>query len=76
MFIPMAIIAALLWTHAEKIYQWHAQNKRENPLLFKITGFNEKYIDNPDPWIKHFRIYLTLFAGLFSSLLVMLSLCL
>jgi len=76
MFIPMAFIAILLWTHADKIYHWHSQTKKENPLLFKITGFNEKYIDDPGVWIKHFRIYLTLFTGLFSSMLVMLSLCL
>ena len=72
----MAAIVALLWTHADKIYHWHPQTKREYPLLFKITGFNEKYIDNPSQWIKHFRIYLTLFTELLSFMLIMLSLCL
>jgi hypothetical protein len=52
----MAVIAALLWLHADKIYHWHAHTKRENPLLFKITGFNEKHIDNPEQDIGRFRL--------------------
>ena len=69
MLIPMIIIGALLWTHADKIYQWHSQAKKDNPFLFKVTGFNEKYIDKPELWIKHLRMQLILFAGLFTCIL-------
>jgi len=74
MFIPMIIIAALLWTHADRIYQWHSQTKKENPFLFKITGFNEKYIDKPELWIKHLRMQLILFTGLFTCILFIFAL--
>ena len=56
MVIPMAVIAALLWLHADKIYPWHTHTNRENSLLFKITGFNEKHIDNPEQDIGNFRV--------------------
>ena len=74
MLIPMIIIAALLWTHAEKIYQSHAQSKRKTPYFFKITGFNEKYVDRPELWVKRFRIQLLLFAALFSCMFIILAL--
>lgn len=63
--IVLAGITALFWIYADKIYQSHYKTKKDHPLLFRITGFNEKYLDNHDLWIKHFRIQLILIAVLF-----------
>jgi hypothetical protein len=63
--IALVVITVLLWIFAEKIYQSHYSTKKNHPFLFKITGFNEKYLDDPEQWIKHFRIQLVLIAVLF-----------
>jgi len=63
--IVLAVITALFWIYADKIYQSHYKTKKDHPFLFRITGINEKYLDNPDLWIKHFRIQLILIAVLF-----------
>ena len=63
--IALVIITVLLWIFADKIYQSHYSTKKNHPFIFKITGFNEKYINDPERWIKHFRIQLILIAVLF-----------
>ena len=63
--IVLAGITALFWIYADKIYQSHYKTKKDHPFLFRITGFNEKYLDDPNLWIKHFRIQLILITVLF-----------
>lgn len=67
MFIPMIIIVALIWANAKRIYQLHSQIRKESPFLYKLIGANEKDMDAPEIWIKHFRLQLTLIAGLISG---------
>ena len=63
--IPLVLFGVLLWTHVDKIYRLHYSTRKNYPFLFKITGFNEKYIEDPELWIKRFRIYLILFSIFF-----------
>jgi cbb3-type cytochrome oxidase subunit 3 len=69
--IVLAIIMILFWIYADRIYRSHYKTKRDHPFLFQITGFNEKYLDDPNLWIKHFRIQLILMAVLFLCVLWM-----
>lgn len=68
-----AILAVLLWISADKIYQSHYSTKRNHPFLFKITGFNERHLDDREKWIKHFRIQLLLISILFICALWILT---
>ena len=43
--------------------------KDNNPDLFKIVGSNEKYLNDKDKWIKHYRIYICLIMGLLITIL-------
>ena len=65
LIIAVAVTMILFWIYADRIYRSHYKTKRDHPFLFRITGFNEKYLDDPDLWIKHFRIQLILMGVLF-----------
>lgn len=72
LLIPLTLIVILLWFNAGKLYTLHSNIQRKSPLLFKIIGFNERYLGNSDLWIKYFRIYLVLFSVFFLALIVFL----
>lgn len=61
--------SALLYFHAELIYNHHYNFRAKNKILFKIFGQNEKYLDDKAKWIMHFRVYLSLIFILFMSIL-------
>ena len=48
----------LFYFNAEKLYWIQKNMKDNNPDLFKIVGSNEKYLNDKDKWIKHYRIYI------------------
>ena len=47
-----------------------------NPKIFKLIGYNERYLDNPNAWIRRLRIYVVTMAILMSAILLMLVLSL
>lgn len=72
MLVVLAGVAILFWFAAGTIYESHKRAREDHPFLFKITGFNEKYLDDPAGWIRHFRIQLVLLLLLFFTVLVAL----
>ena len=62
LFFVGAALFAWLWLRAAAFYQYHRNLRDQKPLVFKLVGFNEQYLDNPKLWIKHFKIYLVLVA--------------
>ena len=72
MLVVLAGVAILFWFAAGKIYESHKRTRDDHPFLFKITGINEKYLDNAALWIRHFRIQLILMLLLFFTILIAL----
>ena len=67
MTICVIIIAALtlyFWLSADAVFESHRKNRENHPLVFRITGMNERYLDDRDRWILHFRIQ-TVLAAIF-----------
>ena len=50
-------------------YDFSIRTKRDNPELWKIIGFNDKYLNDREKWIRHTRIYIVLFTLLFLAIL-------
>jgi len=75
---PLIIVAALavcvivMWGFADRIYDSHKATRKNHPFLFKLTGFNEQYIDDRHTWVRHFRIQLILLILLFGAVLLFL----
>jgi hypothetical protein len=67
--IALAAFVLFFWIFAGRIYESHRITKQDHPFLFKITGFNEKHIDDREKWIRHFRIQLILLTILFFCVL-------
>jgi len=59
------------WLTADKVYQSHLNTKEHHPTLFKLTGFNVRYIGDREKWVKHFRIQLVLVVVLFVAVMWM-----
>jgi len=72
-FIILVIALVLFWINAEKVYESHKRTKSDHPFLFKITGFNEKYLDNREEWIKRFRVQMILIVAFFAVTLWVLT---
>lgn len=71
MLIPLLLLIALFWIFSDKIFLWDYKISKKHPTLYKIIGFNNKYLDDPALWKKHFRLYMVLFAVLFSCILLL-----
>ena len=68
MTIILLIIAAatvFFWFSAGAVYESHRKTRENHPTLFKITGMNERCLDDRERWIRHFRIQTVLAAVLF-----------
>jgi len=55
----------VMYLGADKLYDFNIRIREDNKLLYKIIGSNERYINERDKWIRHYRIYLALIALLF-----------
>ncbi len=62
------IVFWIFWSHAPKFYEFHRGLRQTNPVIFKMIGFNEKWLSNPDLWIKHFRFYVAIVVLLISAI--------
>jgi len=67
--VTFILIAGLIWSHGDKLYDFHKRLKQDYPLLFSVIGYNPQYLALRDRWIKHGRIYLVLFFLLVTSIL-------
>ena len=65
---------ALFYFNAEKFYEFQADLKTKDELSFKIFGSNNKYIDNKEKWIKHYKIFIVLIASLMVTIAIPLFL--
>jgi hypothetical protein len=63
-------MAIWFWFQAPKLYDYHLNMKEHNPLMFKIIGYNEKYLKDRALWIRRFRIYVVVMTGLMFSILM------
>jgi hypothetical protein len=68
----LALCIVLMWGFADRIYESHHTTRKKHPFLFKLTGFNERYIEDRHKWIRHFRIQLILLVALIGSVLLFL----
>ena len=59
-FLIIAAAAVFFWFSAEAVYESHRKTRENHPLIFRITGMNEKYLDDRAGWIRHFRIQMLL----------------
>ena len=69
LIVALPVIAIWLWFHAPKLYDEHLNMKERNPLMFKLIGYNEKYLKDRASWMRRFRIYLVLMTVLMFSIL-------
>jgi hypothetical protein len=60
----------VMYLGAEKIYYFNIRIREENKLLFKIIGSNERYLNERDKWIRHYRMYLAFIALLSLSIII------
>ena len=73
----MAIFISLLYTYAEKLFQFQLRLLERNRSLSEFFRHNEEYIhNNMAKWIKYFRKYLLLtgFLMLFPLLFILSAL--
>lgn len=73
MILIVGILLAILWVSAGRIYRSHAATKNLHPFLFKLFGFNERYIDDRERWIRTFRSQLVLILCLYVVVLLALT---
>ena len=67
--LPFLMII-LIWMHAPLFFQFHSTTRENHPTIFKIIGFNEKYIEDPKEWVRHFRLYVALIVVMITAILV------
>ncbi|MBN2688458.1 MAG: hypothetical protein JXR85_09835 [Deltaproteobacteria bacterium] len=67
--IALAAVMLFFWISAGRIYESHHSTKKNHPFLFKLTGFNEKHLDDREKWVRHFRLQLILISVLFLCVL-------
>ena len=71
--VALPVFAIIFWTKAPSFYEYHRNLRDRNPRGFRLLGFNAKYIDDRDKWIRHYRTYLVLMTiFMFSILLIVL----
>lgn len=63
-FFILVVATVFFWFSAEAVYESHRRTKEHHPMLFKITGMNEQYLDDREKWVRHFRIQTVLAAAL------------
>ena len=76
LLVPLTLMLLLLWLNADKLYYTNRNLREKFPRLYKIIGYNEKYLDRPDLWVKHLRLFFLLFGVFLLSLLLWLFLAL
>jgi len=59
-FIAIITISIGFYCGAENIYSSHKKWHDKELFLFKMMGFNEKYINDKSKWIQHYRRYILL----------------
>ena len=67
------LICGLGWVTAGWFYQIHRWLKYCHPFLFRLVGFNEKFLEDRNRWVRHLRIYIGLIAA-FALLFLLLML--
>lgn len=72
--VPLVLICLPVWFHAHKLYAFHSNLKKNNPVLWRLIGSDEKYIDNPTLWVRRFRIYMIGVAVFYISVLLFVAL--
>ena len=73
LLIALPVLGFFFWAKAPALYDDHKKTKETNPFLFKLIGYNERYLGDRARWIRHFRMYVVLMSILmFSILLVIL----
>jgi hypothetical protein len=70
LIIGIPAVAIWFWIQAPKVYDDHLKMKENNPIMFRMVGYNEKYLKDRASWIRRLRIYLILMTGLMFSLLI------
>lgn len=70
LFLIIVVAMVFFWFSAEAVYKSHRTTRENHPRLFKVTGMNEKYLDDHAGWIRHFRIQ-TVLAALLCALTVL-----
>ncbi len=61
---------AVMYLSADTMYDFNIRIREDNKSLFNIIGSNEKYLNERDKWIRHYRIYLILIALLSLSIFI------
>jgi hypothetical protein len=60
---PLLMVIIVL-SSAEVLYDFFKTTREKNPILFRIFGFNEKYMQDKKAWVTHFKVYIILIAAL------------
>ena len=66
LFIILLFIVffGLFYVNAEKFYNYSKNMRDNNPVLFKIIGSNEKFLNDKEKWVRHFKVFTALILGL------------
>jgi len=59
-----SLFFGLLYSHADKIYDFQHNLKNMDNVYFKLFGSGSKYIDDREKWIKNYRRYMLLMGVL------------
>ncbi len=69
------IVGARFYYTAEKWRQVQIRMRGEEPIMYRVFGFSKTSVDNPEKWIRHFRIFtviVCLHANIFLVLAILL----
>lgn len=56
------LMVIIISASAGTLYEYFKNTRNEYPMLFKIIGFNEKYMNDKNAWIYRFKAYVILMA--------------
>jgi len=61
---------SIMYFSVGAFYDFSIKIKDENPGLWKLIGFNDKYLNDRDKWIRSCRISIALFSILILAILI------
>ena len=52
------VVCFCLYRNAEKIRVSVLEMRIKEPLKFKILGFSKRTLDDPETWLRHYRMFI------------------